>query len=99
MAAQAVHHERAHAVRSHIAEGHHCAQYGFVVGKVGLSMKWRLALAVFLWATFTSARAETWHFDITSTSLTGFFEVNASNFVIPTTAVNPSNIDVTAADL
>ena len=41
----------------------------------------------------------TWRFDFTSARGSGSFEIDPTNFVIPTSAAHPSTFDVIAADI
>ena len=54
-------------------------------------------VAVALTAACTTAEAATWRFDLFSPHGRGYFEIDATNFVIPTTTVQSFN--VTGADL
>jgi hypothetical protein len=47
----------------------------------------------------TTAGAVTWRFDFTSGRGGGYFEVDATNFVIPTSAGSPVSFNVTGADM
>lgn len=54
-------------------------------------------VAVALTSACTTAEAATWRFDLWSQHGRGYFEIDATNFVIPTTTVQSFN--VTGADL
>lgn len=68
----------------------------------GRLMKSRLALgfAALLCICATAAEADTltWQFDFTGRA-SGFFEVDATNFVVPASAGQPTTFDVVAADI
>ena len=66
--------------------------------------QWTSAALVALIGACTMANADTvtWRFDLTFTggaNGSGYFEVDPTNFIIPTSAVMPSNFNVTAADV
>jgi hypothetical protein len=66
-------------------------------------MKSRLAfgVAALLWVGITVAEASTvtWEIDFTSSRGSGSFDVDPTNFVIPTTAAQPTTFSVVAADI
>jgi len=66
-------------------------------------MKFRLALGIAallcVGVTVAEASVVTWRVDFTSSRASGFFEIDATNFVIPATAAQPTAFSVIAADI
>jgi hypothetical protein len=60
-----------------------------------------LGVAALFCICVTAAEADTvtWRFDFTSSRGSGFFEVDPTNFVVPTSAGQPTTFDVVAADI
>jgi hypothetical protein len=65
---------------------------GFLKSRLGLAVAAMLCVAA-------PANAEIVEVDFTSNRGSGFFDVDLTNFVIPSTAANPTSFDVVAADI